>query len=78
MKQLSTILSVLALVVSGVVAFSYFSGKQPAKTGIPVAANSAATTKEFKIAYFDIDSLETNYEYFKDQLAIFKKKEESF
>jgi outer membrane protein len=76
MKQTSTILSVLSLIVSAVVAFLYFSGKQPAKVAGPAVTTTSAA-KEFKIAYFDIDSLETNYEYFKDQLAIFKKKEES-
>ena len=76
MKQTSTILSVLSLIISAVVAFLYFSGKQPAKVAGP-AVTSNNPVKEFKIAYFDIDSLETNYEYFKDQLAIFKKKEES-
>jgi len=76
MKQTSTILSVLSLIVSAVVAFLYFNGKQPAKVAGPAVTNNSPA-KEFKIAYFDIDSLETNYEYFKDQLAIFKKKEES-
>ena len=76
MKQTSTILSVLSLIVSAVVAFLYFSDKQPVKVAGPAVTTTSAA-KEFKIAYFDIDSLETNYEYFKDQLAIFKKKEES-
>jgi outer membrane protein len=76
MKHISTILSVLALVISIVLAVVFFNEKHPerAKANTPAAA---APQQTVKIAYFDIDSLENNYEYFKDQLAIFKKREDA-
>ena len=76
MKHISTILSALALVISIVLAVMFFSEKRPERSKAATPATAAAQ-QSVKIAYFDIDSLENNYEYFKDQLAIFKKREDA-
>lgn len=74
MKHLSTILSVLALVLVGVLFYLHFSGT----TAKPVASNTkAAAATDFKMAYFDIDSLQNNYAYYKDALAELKVKEQA-
>jgi outer membrane protein len=75
MKNISTVLSVLALVLTGVLFYLHFSSpkvstKQSVKT-------ETATGKDFSIAYFDIDSLQEHYDYYKDALADMKKKEAS-
>jgi outer membrane protein len=75
MKNISTILSILALVLVGVLFYLHFSqgGKQT-----KVSANPEKSTQNnFRIAYFDIDSLQEHYEYFKDVSGDIKKKENS-
>lgn len=73
MKNISTILSILALVLIGVLFYFQFSkGTQQKKSA--VAADKTAGNS-FSIAYFDIDSLQEHYEYFKDVSGDMKKKE---
>ncbi len=80
MKQLSTILSGVALLVSGIVLYLQWSEKK-----VPAASNERSSvvhqegtaSGSFKIAYFDIDSIENNCQYFKDALNAIKDKEES-
>lgn len=73
MRNISTILSVLALVLIGVLFYLHFNGNKPSKK---VADGTEANApKSFRIGYFDIDSLQTGYEYFKDVLEQMKKKE---
>lgn len=64
MKNISTFLSILALVLIGILFYLHFSSKVPARTtpGTPVAKPETA---DFKIAYFDIDSLQSHFDYFK-------------
>jgi outer membrane protein len=74
MKNISTLLSILALVLVAVLFFLHFSTpkKNPVTTK---AAVSDSIGQEFRIAYFDIDSLQTHYEYFKDAFNQMKSKE---
>jgi outer membrane protein len=73
MKNISTILSILALVLIGVLFYFQFSkGDQQKKSA--VAADKTAGNN-FSVAYFDIDSLQEHYEYFKDVSGDMKKKE---
>ena len=74
MKQLSTLLSILSLVFVGVLFYLHFSRneKPQAVTNIPLRDSSS---HPFRIAYFDIDSLQTHYEYFKDAFNQMKSKE---
>ena len=64
MKNISTVLSILALVLIGVLFYLHFSSKAPAKhvASAPVTKSQAA---DFRIAYFDIDSLQSHFDYFK-------------
>lgn len=73
MKNISTILSILALVLIGVLFYLHFAkGEKPKKTAVTADKNAA---NNFSVAYFDIDSLQEHYEYFKDVSGDIKKKE---
>jgi outer membrane protein len=63
MKNISTFLSVLCLILIAVLFYLQFSPKTTSKTtSLPV---DKAKATDFRIAYFDIDSLQTHFEYFK-------------
>ena len=80
MKQLSLGLNIVLVVLVGVLFYLHFSGKNkqpaditPVKAGnTPTATTSLASTK---IGYFEMDSLQANYDYFKDALSHLKEKE---
>lgn len=73
MKNISTILSILALVLIGVLFYFQFSkGTQQKKSAV---ATDKSAGNSFSVAYFDIDSLQEHYEYFKDVSGDMKKKE---
>ena len=73
MKNISTILSIIALVLIGVLFYFQFSkGDQQKKVAVKADNNAAPS---FAVAYFDIDSLQEHYEYFKDVSGDMKKKE---
>lgn len=73
MKQLSTILSALALILVVVLFILYFKDRKQPATAADIAAKD--TTSSFRIAYFDIDSLQEHYEYYKDAFQQVKSKE---
>jgi outer membrane protein len=77
MKQLSTILSVVAIVLSGVALYKQFSAPRQLSAVTGVKDSSVNSGTNFKMAYFDIDSLQNNYQYFKDALAQLKVKEDN-
>lgn len=78
MKQLSLVLSIIATAISGFLLVKQFSnGKQPDQSKTSVAGEKLPGNEHFKIAYFDIDSLQNKYEYFKDALGQLKVKEEA-
>lgn len=73
MKQLSTFLSILALIGVGILFYFHFSA---AKASLPAPATPTEETRaDFRIAYFDIDSLQDKYEYFKDVSDKIKNRE---
>lgn len=73
MKNISTILSIIALILIGVLFYFQFSkGGQPKKEA---AKTDTSVAHSFAVAYFDIDSLQEHYEYFKDVSVDMKKKE---
>jgi outer membrane protein len=73
MKNISTILSILALALIGVLFYLHFAkGEKPKKATVTADTNA---THNFAVAYFDIDSLQEHYEYFKDVSGDIKKKE---
>lgn len=73
MKHISTYASLLALILVGVLYYLYFSHKDSHTGQRPVTG--ADMHSQFRIAYFDIDSLQNNYQYFKDVSGQLKKKE---
>lgn len=75
MKNISTILSILALALIGCLFYLHFSQGDKQKK-VSVTTDKNATTP-FAVAYFDIDSLQEHYEYFKDVSGDIKKKESS-
>jgi outer membrane protein len=77
MKQLSLILSALAIAISGFLLVKQFSGGP--KETVPVVPATAGETnrQDFRIAYFDIDSLQNKYQFFKDALGELKVKEDA-
>jgi len=73
MKNISTILSIISLLLVGVLFYLFFGGSQKTKTTVEAPARQM--TESFRIAYFDIDSLEAHYGYFKEVVAQVKQKE---
>lgn len=78
MKQLSLVLSIVATLLSGFLVIKQFS-KPDQKTAPAAQGETPAATgdHQFRIAYFDIDSLQNKYNFFKDALAQLKVKEEA-
>jgi outer membrane protein len=67
MKQISTLISIVALAASGVLFYLHFSQKDHLKKQQFVGENKKTdTTSQFSIAYFDIDTLQKNYDGFKE------------
>jgi outer membrane protein len=73
MKNISTYLSVLCLVLIGVLFYLLFNHTEQLKK--ISATEKKAPVSDFRIAYFDMDSLEVHYNYFKDAQSIAKTKE---
>ena len=73
MKHLTTILSALALVLVAILFFLHFNHVD--KTSKSATGSVQRDSADFKIAYFDIDSLQTHYEYFKDVTNQIKSRE---
>jgi outer membrane protein len=76
MKQLSLILSIVAIGLAGTLLYLNLKKNDSVQ---PVYTRTAATDNKsnFKIAYFELDSLQNNYQYFKDVLNVLKRKEEA-
>ncbi|HEX9514209.1 MAG TPA: OmpH family outer membrane protein [Puia sp.] len=73
MKYISTVLSVIALALIGVLFFlQSHHGEQLKKL---TDGEKKTSGNGFKIAYFDMDTLEAHYDYFKDAQAQVKGKE---
>jgi outer membrane protein len=73
MKNIATLLSSISLVLVVVLFFLFFNHTEQIKK-ISAAAEKQSST-HFRIAYFETDSLEANYFYFKDLLDQAREKE---
>ena len=73
MRNISTVISAVALFLVAILFYLFLqrSKEQPKVAVIPERQGGSS----FKIAYFDIDSLEANYDYFRDALSQVKNKE---
>jgi outer membrane protein len=76
MKQLSLIISIVAAALAGTLLYLRLKETNVVKP-VTTPAVTAAAGANFKIAYFELDSLQNNYQYFKDALNSLKGKEES-
>ena len=74
MNKISTYLSVLALIGVGVLFYFQFSSHKKHERP-SVNRTSSDSSGNFKMAYFDIDSLQDKYQYFKDVTSEIKRKE---
>lgn len=74
MKNISTILSSIALLAVGVVFYLHITHTEELKRQI-IVNNSKHDTSNFRIAYFDIDTLQEHYKSFQDAENKIKAKE---
>ena len=74
MKQLATILSVVSLVLCGVLFYLFAHHTEQLKT-ISKQEQQRNTPNVFRIAYFDMDTLEAHYEEFRDAQSQLKTQE---
>ena len=75
MKNALLIVNVLLVIAVATLFFLYFSKKAP-QLSAAVASGSVESGQGFKIAYFEMDSIENNYNYFKDVRSKFRGKEQ--
>jgi outer membrane protein len=77
MKNGILILNVVLLVLVGVLFYLHFSSKNPSTTKAANNQNATATAKDFRIAYFEMDSVENSFQMVKDVKAELTRKEEA-
>jgi outer membrane protein len=73
MKYISTVLSIIALGLIGVLFLT--QSRQIEQLKKHTDGEKKSTGSGFKIAYFDLDSLQAHYEYIKDVQGVAKTKE---
>jgi outer membrane protein len=74
MRNIAMVPGILALLLTGVL--YYIIHHEHANTQAAVSVSSIKNSRvPFRIAYFNLDSLEAHYNYFKDVLAQVKEKE---
>jgi len=73
MKNISLVLNIVLLILVGILFYLFFSSRnaQPSRT----ANDSTGNVANFTIAYFEMDSIEKQYEYVKYALEQLKAKE---
>jgi outer membrane protein len=75
MKNTLLAFNIVLLILVGVLFYLHFSSRK--KTEVKAASsNTSAASGAFKIAYFEMDSVENNYEYLKDIRNELKGKEQ--
>jgi len=77
MKNGLLILNVVLLVLVGVLFYLHFSSKNPSTPKAANNQNATANAKDFKIAYFEMDSVESSFQMVKDVKAELTRKEEA-
>jgi outer membrane protein len=77
MKNISLVLSALAFVGVLILFGMRFSGDKTSNSGSSAPVSRTATGGGGRIAYVDIDTLEANYEFLKNQKAEFTKRQQS-
>lgn len=74
MKNISTLLSIIALILIGILFYFHFSEKRKVNTSTPRSSEKIQNS-DFRIAYFDIDSLQNHFGYFKKVSSEMKARE---
>ncbi|HEY0679070.1 MAG TPA: OmpH family outer membrane protein [Chitinophagaceae bacterium] len=77
MNKIALGLSIVALVLVGVLYYLHFSKNDKPKSGKVENPRSEAPVEHFKMAYFEMDSVESNYVYVKEIRETLRKKEEN-
>jgi len=78
MKNLSLIINGILAIAIGVLFFLHFKGNaMGSKPQTSAAPSSASGSGGSVIAYVDLDSLQTNYTYYKDKKAEFEKSQKN-
>jgi len=77
MKNGILVWNALLTIAAGVLFFLYFTNKTPSTKPVKGATDTAAPGN-FKIAYFEMDSVENNFDMVKDVKAEIAKKEEEY
>lgn len=78
MNKIALVISILALALGGVSLYlNTTSGKTKVMSGRESAPRNDSAQAQFKMAYFEMDSLENNYEYVKEIRETLKQKEDN-
>ena len=75
MKQLFIALNIVLLVLVGILFSLHFDNKNKIVKAAAATNTKPVPTSSLTIAYFEMDSVQANYNYFKDALSQLKKKE---
>ena len=75
MRNISMVPGLLALLLTGVLFYVVYHKPQPAPTVVSSEHSSQPASNNLRMAYFNQDSLEAHYQYFKDVLDQVKSKE---
>lgn len=75
MNKISTVLSILCLGLVGVLFYLHFSHTEKLNKVKDAAVKNNSSS--FRIAYFDIDSLQANYQHYKDMVEELTRQEAS-
>ena len=75
MRNIAMVPGILALLLTGVLFYVVYHRPQPIPAVSAKTADGPQGSNTFRLAYFNLDSLESRYQYFKDVLDQVKDKE---
>ena len=75
MRNIAVVPGILALLLTGVLFYVIYHKKELSPVAISGSTGKQVMTNNFRMAYFNLDSLEAHYLYFKDVLDQVKGKE---
>ena len=75
MRNIAMVPGLLALLLTGVLFYVVYHKPQPAAAVISTEQSTKPANNSLRMAYFNLDSLEAHYQYFKDVLDQVKGKE---
>ena len=75
MKNIAVVPGLLALILTGILFYVVYHKPQASQIVTAGSNGNLHNTSNFRMAYFDLDSLEAHYQYFKDVLDQVKGKE---